>query len=388
MNSSEHNRPNSEEVVLLTGLPTNFLARRLLGYLLENESIQIKVVVTDAQHDVTRDLIQSKTDLADERVELVRGDITAMDFGMAGPRFLALARSIDTIQHCVASSTGGVSRDAEQRTYLGSTGEVLELALAAGGRLQRLVHRGSALLSQSVHGRVSEAALVRPENFRNTADHARFAAEQLLRDSMGRVPVTVLRPSIVVGDSRTGEADPLGGMYLLMLMMLSSPTDLRLPLPGRGDQPLNLVPVDYVVEAGMAIADDPRSTGKTFHLVDDRPLTVRRVFELIAEATDRPGPSGTLQSNLASVLLRTPGLERFSHIPRAFLEQLAGEVIYDTRNSRELLAGTGLECPNAASYIKTLVEQVKRDQQANVKRKPTPGRRDPHFEEMADPLDS
>ena len=374
------------KVVLLTGLPTNFLARKLLAHLLEHSTHHIKCVVTDAQHAPAHELIQTTPGFAADRVDLIRGDITAMDFGMAGTRFVALARSIDVIQHCVASSTGGVSRDAEQRTYLGSTGEVLELALASAGRLQRLVHWGSALLSQPVHGRASEAALIRPESFRNTADQARFQAEQLLRDSMARVPITVLRPSILVGDSHTGEGDPLGGMYLLMLLMLSSPVDLRLPLPGRGEQPLNLVPIDYVLHAGMTIADDSRSTGRTFHLVDDHPLSVRRVFELMADATERPGPSGKLPTNLASVLLRTPGLERFSHIPRAFLEQLAGEVIYDSRNTRELLAGTHIECPNAASYIKRLVDYVKRDQQARVKRKSA--RRDPHFEEMLDPLDS
>jgi thioester reductase-like protein len=377
----------SANVVLLTGLPTSFLARKLLPELLTNEQTHIKLVVTDQQHDSTRDHVATLGAAAEDRVELVRGDITAMDFGMAGPRFLALAKSIDVIQHCVCATTGGVSRDAELRTYLGSTGEVLELALASSGRLQRLVHWGSALLSQPVHGRVSEATLVRPETgFRNTADQARFQAEQLLRDAMARVPITVLRPSILVGDSQTGEGDPLSGMYLLMLMLLSSPVDLRLPLPGRGDQPINLVPIDFVVRAGKIIADDARSAGKTFNLVDDRPLSVRRVFELMTQASERPAPSGKLPTNLASVLLRTPGLERFSHIPRAFLEQLSGEVIYDSRNTRDILAGTNLECPNAASYIKTLIDEVKRDQQARIKRKST--RRDPHFEEMADPLDS
>jgi thioester reductase-like protein len=374
------------KVVLLTGLPTSFVARKLLPELLTSEQTQIKCVVTDAQHDPVRDLVATLGAAAQDRVELIHGDITAMDFGMAGQRFLALAKTIDVIQHCVCATTGGISRDAELRTYLGSTGEVLELALASGGRLSRLVHWGSALLSQPVHGRVSETALVRPDNFRNTADQARFQAEQLLRDSIARVPITILRPSIIVGDSNTGEGDPLSGMYLLMLMLLSSPVDLRLPLPGRGDQPINLVPIDFVVRAGKAIAEDARSTGKTYNIVDDRPLSVRRVFELLTQASERPAPSGKLPTNLASVLLRTPGLERFSHIPRAFLEQLASEVIYDSRNTRELLAGTGIECPNAASYLKLLIEDVKREQQARIKRRTT--RRDPHFEEMVDPLDS
>jgi hypothetical protein len=145
--------------------------------------------------------------------------------------------------------------------------------------------------------------------------------------------------------------------------MLSSPVDLRVPLPGRGDVPLNLVPIDYVVDAGYAIARDPRSVGRTFHIVDENPPTARRVFELIAEAAGRPGPVGSLPSQLATALLRTPGLERFSHIPRTFLEQLATEVIFDARNTRELLAGTGIECPKAASYLPVMVEYVRTQQQ-------------------------
>jgi thioester reductase-like protein len=372
--------------VLLTGLPSNFLAQRLLPALLARPQTLVKCVVTEAQHAQTRELIDQRCPGAGERVELVRGDATAMDFGMAGSRFLELAHSIDVIQHCSCSFSGGLSRDLEQRTYLGGTGEVLELALAGEGRLQRLVHWGSALLSAPIHGRVTEAALTRPTTFRSPGDAARFQAEQLLRDSMARVPVTILRPSITVGDSQTGESDSTGGLHQLILMLLSSPADLRLPLPGRGDQPLNLVPIDYVIRAGLAIADDARSRGRTFHLVDTHPLSVLQVFDLMAQAAERPEPSGKLSTNLASVLLRTPGLERFSHIPRAFLEQLAPEVIYDTRNTREILAGTGIECPRADTYIAALVDFVRRENAARTKKKNT--RPHPHFEEMEDPLDS
>jgi nucleoside-diphosphate-sugar epimerase len=173
----------------------------------------------------------------------------------------------------------------------------------------------------------------------------------------------VLRPSIIVGDSRTGEIDRIEGPYLLILLMLSSPVDLRVPLPGRGDVPLNLVPIDYVVDAGYAISRDPRAIGRTFHVVDENPPSARRVFELIAEATGRPGPVGSLPSQLATALLRTPGLERFSHIPRTFLEQLATAVTYDAHNTRELLSGTGIECPKAASYLTVMVDYVRAQQQ-------------------------
>jgi nucleoside-diphosphate-sugar epimerase len=226
--------------------------------------------------------------------------------------------------------------------------------------------------------------LIRPATFRNVVEETRFRAEQLMRDAMTQLPVTILRPSIVVGDSTTGEIDRMEGPYLLILLMLNSPLELRIPLPGRGDQPLNLVPLDYVIDAGLAIANDGRSAGRTFHLVDENPLTVRRVFELVAEAAGRPKPVGSVPTQLATALLRAPGLQRFSQIPTAFLEQLATDVVYDARNTRELLAGTGLECPLASTYLKVMVDYVRRTQAQRALNKV---KKNPHFEEMEDPLD-
>jgi nucleoside-diphosphate-sugar epimerase len=176
------------------------------------------------------------------------------------------------------------------------------------------------------------------------------------------LPVTILRPSILVGDSKTGEIDRLEGPYLLILLMLSTPIDLRVPLPGRGDVPLNLVPIDYVVDAGCAIAADARSVGRTFHLVDPRPATARAVFERIARALGRPAPRGSLPTQLATAVLRTPVLEKLAHVPRAFLEQLAVEVAYDDRNTRELLSGSGIRCPAFERYVDVMVEYVRAQQ--------------------------
>ena len=102
-----------------------------------------------------------------------------------------------------------------------------------------------------------------------------------------------------------------------MLLVVTSPPDLALPLPGRGDEPLNLVPIDWVARASVALGRDPRARGRTFHLVDPHPLTTRRVFELVARAGGRRGPRGSIPANLAKALLRAPGLDRIAKSPRA-----------------------------------------------------------------------
>lgn len=375
------------KTVLITGFPSSFLARKLLSRLLDQQpSDAFKCLVPESLFEKAEHALRELPKLSRDRVELVRGDTAAMDFGMAGARYLALAKGVHIVHHCAAVVHAGVSREVAERVHVGGAGEVVDLALASDGGVERVVHWSSALLAGKRGGRVAETELVRPPSFRGVVEETRFRAELLMRDAMGHVPVTILRPSIVVGDSKTGEIDRMEGPYLLILLMLSSPVDFRLPLPGRGDQPLHLVPIDYVVDAGLAIAQDSRSIGRTFHLVDDKPLTVRRVFELIAAAAGRPGPAGNVPTHLASALLRAPGLTRFSQVPRAFLEQLATDVSYDARNTQEILLGTGVLCPAAASYLDVMVDHVRTAQAQRAEARRT--RKDRHFEEMEDPLDA
>ena len=354
------------KVALVTGFPTSFLATRVVSKLLREErQLELVLVVQERSMERAEALLGARTDAERARVRLLEGDAAAMDLGLSGREILQLAREVDFIHHCAAITYLGVEHDAARQLNVQGTREVIELANDAD-HLERLVHWSTALVSGARRGYVLEEELDASSGFRNPIEKTRFEAEVLVRRAADRVPTTILRPSIVVGDSVTGEIDRLEGPYLLVLLMLNAPMDLRMPLPGRGDIPLNLVPIDYVVDAGYAIAKDRRSLGKTFHLVDPAPVTARRVFELIARAAGRPSPRGLLPANLATALLRTPGLERFAHVPRAFLEQLATEVVYDDRNAREILDELDIRCPPLTSYVDVMVEYVR--QQQSVRR--------------------
>jgi len=354
------------KVALVTGFPTSFLATRVVSKLLREErQLELVLVVQERSMERAEALLGARTDAERARVRLLEGDAAAMDLGLSGREILQLAREVDFIHHCAAITYLGVEHDAARQLNVQGTREVIELANDAD-HLERLVHWSTALVSGARRGYVLEDELDASSGFRNPIEKTRFEAEVLVRRAADRVPTTILRPSIVVGDSVTGEIDRLEGPYLLVLLMLNAPMDLRMPLPGRGDIPLNLVPIDYVVDAGYAIAKDRRSLGKTFHLVDPAPVTARRVFELIARAAGRPSPRGFLPANLATALLRTPGLERFAHVPRAFLEQLATEVVYDDRNAREILDELDIRCPPLTSYVDVMVEYVR--QQQSVRR--------------------
>jgi nucleoside-diphosphate-sugar epimerase len=371
-------RSGAAKVVLVTGFPTSFLAVRMVRRLLEEDRTELRLLVQEKFVTRARELLGEHSAAERSRVDILEGDVASMDLGLSGKEFLTLAAEVDVIHHCAAATYLGVERDVAERLNVEGVREVIELAREAS-HLDRLVHWSSALVSGSRRGVVREDELIRGP-FRNVVEETRFRAERLMQSAMPSLPITILRPSILVGDSSTGEIDRFEGPYLLIMLMLSAPVDLRVPLPGSGDVALNLVPIDYVVDAGSAIAADARSVGRTFHLVDPRPATAREVFELIARSAGRPSPRGSVPTNLATALLRTPGLERFANVPRTFLEQLATEVTYDDRGAREILGADGPTCPRFATYVDVMVEFVRRQQ---TERK---AQRDVHEAEEADPL--
>ena len=132
-----------------------------------------------------------------------------------------------------------------------------------------------------------------------------------------------------------------------------------LPLPGNGVAPLNVVPVDYVVQAVWTISHDPRAVGRTFHLVDPNPMSARRVYELIAEKANKKLPRFNLSARAADVMMRLPVLEKLARPQRAALSYVNHLAIYNCHNTLELLDGTGIRCPPLSSYLDQLVAYVR-----------------------------
>lgn len=377
----------TSRVCLLTGLPQGFLARRLLDQLLVTEpDLNVLCPVAEGALDRAHEILTQLSSEERARVELLRADVTAMDFGLSGASYLDLAAHVDVVHHCMCASQGGVARDSERRHFVSSTGEVLELATARGSRVSRVIHWSSATLFAAQNGRITESESSCQSGPRSRDDEARFRAELLVRQYTGRVPTTILRPSIIIGDSKTGEMDPTEPVHMLLQLIVNSPRELRIPLPGGGDQACHFVPIDYAVEAGLNIAASPNSVGRTFHIVDEHPTSLARAFELIDETAERTPAPPSLTRNLATLLFNAPGLERFGQVPRSFLELLAADVVYDARNTRELLAGTGIECPPLPSYLALMVSRAKREQQPTT-RASRRQRRSREPEELEDPLD-
>lgn len=363
------------DVALITGFPA-FTARRMIAKLLAAEpDTRLYVLARDKFALEADHLLESLE--AGDRAEVLVGDVCDMDLGLSSAEYRALSKEVTWIHHLAGIYFMGIDDDTARRVNVGGTRTVLELARDST-QLERIVHWSTAMVSGNRSGTVYEEDLDAGQRFHNAYERTKYEGERLVRAAMRQLPITIVRPSIIVGDTQTGEIDKLDGPYYLMVLIATNASGLRLPILGRGDSPLHLVPIDYVIEAAWHAARSDGAAGKTFHLVDPSPLTARQIFEAVADAANTEKPRGSIPRPLARAVLRTPGLARLGRGPLAFLDMLDHAVHYDSTNTAQALAGTTVRCPSLSDYLPVLVRHV-----LDVARAPEPEA----IEEIADPLD-
>jgi dephospho-CoA kinase len=363
------------DVALITGFPA-FTARRMIAKVLAAEPTTRLYVLARDKFALEADQLLESLDAGD-RAEVLVGDVCDMDLGLSSAEYRALSKDVTWIHHLAGIYFMGTDDDTARQVNVGGTRTVLELARDST-RLERVVHWSTAMVSGDRRGTVNEEDLDAGQRFHNAYERTKYEAERLVRAAMRQLPITVVRPSIIVGDSATGEIDKLDGPYYLMVLIATNASGLRLPILGRGDSPLHLVPIDYVIDAAWQVARADGAAGKTFHLVDPNPMTARTVFEAVAEAANTEKPRGQIPRPLARAVLRTPGLARLGRGPLAFLDILEHAVHYDSTNTARALAGSTVRCPSLSDYLPVLVRHV-----LDISRVPEV----PELDEIADPLD-
>ena len=177
------------------------------------------------------------------------------------------------------------------------------------------------------------------------------------------MPVTIFRPSVVVGDSETGETAKYDGIYYLIQYLRKFPALLRFVNVGNSQVKLNLVPVDFVVEAIAALAKDENG-GRQNHRArrPESALTTAQLFDAIVEAMTgkksvvKPPPAFGRKISDAAVFARRDGLAAFGRAVFFSDADLRHE-----HGSRELLSAHDVKCPNFSAYVKNLLKFVEKN---------------------------
>jgi nucleoside-diphosphate-sugar epimerase len=158
---------------------------------------------------------------------------------------------------------------------VGGTRHALELAseARATGRLRKLVHLSTAFVTGARSGGVSseDELPAAPAHF-NHYERSKYEAEALVRAAtMAGLPATIVRPSMVVGDTATGWTRNFNVIYPLVRLLANGDVT---SLPADAGARLHLAPIDYVVDVVVAALDADWSAGRTFHATGLEPPTV------------------------------------------------------------------------------------------------------------------
>jgi nucleoside-diphosphate-sugar epimerase len=324
--------------LFLTGYP-GFLGSALLPRVLARDSDAVAICLVQPKFAA---LARERARELGNRVRIVEGDITSP---------IAFSPTeIAEIYHLAAIYDLSVSRDLGMRVNVEGTRHVLDFAERCSS-LKRLHYISTCYVSGRHDGVFREDDLDVGQRFNNFYEETKFLAEMEVRKRV-HLPSTIYRPSVIVGDSKTGATQKYDGPYYVMRWILRQPRVAILPVVGRTKKyRFNVVPRDFIIDALDFLT--ARGTAKCYQLADPNPLTVHEIINTFAKATDHtiiriPLPMPI--AKLGAPLLR---------IPRAAVNYFTQPTTYDTTNAQRDLASSGISVPRFSDYAPLLVEFVR-----------------------------
>lgn len=352
---------SSPPAVLLTGA-TGHVGQALVPRLAATGRVIALIRAKDAAHLAER-LAALRRRTGVDALEGVRGDTSEPALGLSSEDRARLLDTIDSVLHSAASVRFDQPADNIARQNVAATEAVLALAgeLRARGRLRRYDHVSTAYIAGDRTGRVLEDEIDVGQGFRNTYEWSKCQAELKVKAaSDAGLPVAVHRPSIVVGDSRTGETEAFNVLYWPLKLYARG---WWRTFPGKPETQVDVVPVDWLADAIVGLRARPESLGRRFHLCagDDAP-TVQQVVDRLRPSLGAPPLRYVDQGKyrkwvrpvikpLVSLTARGRAIMRGGE---AYMPYFMGNPLFDTAGTRALLGEAG-KPPPFLDYLERII---------------------------------
>lgn len=346
------------ETIFLTGFP-GFIAERLVARL-ANADVQFYLLVQKSFVEKAKDAVEkiarnTKTPL--ENFALIEGDITLENLGMSADDLEIVRRDTTDVFHLAAVYDLAVEKDLAYRVNVEGTRNVNEFVKKLPN-LRRYNYVSTCYVAGKRGGEILETELAHDAGFRNYYEETKYLAELETEEMKKDFPITIFRPSVVVGDSKTGETAKYDGIYYLILYLQKFPSVFRLINVGNKDVKLNLVPVDFVVEGMAVLSKSKESIGKTIALADPAPLNTEELFDEIAKVFTGKESVITPPATLLEKFMNTPFSSEISGLPNSAVPYFHVKQNYDTKVGEMLLKPYNVSCPNFREYVANLIRFV------------------------------
>lgn len=208
-------------------------------------------------------------------------DITQPDIGLSPPDVQRIKDTVERCYHLAALYDLTAPPAVSDAVNVRGTRTVLEL-LTGCTRLRKFNYISTCYVSGTLEGSIAESALIEPPAFRNEYERTKFLAEKAVREYTHRLPTTIFRPAVVVGDSQTGETAKFDGPYVLIsFLKWARYFALWMPNFGFETTKFNCVPIDFVTTVMRDVGLSDEFIGQTLQIADPAPPTTAESFETI-----------------------------------------------------------------------------------------------------------
>ena len=343
---------------------TGFIGRRLVAKLLARKGAIVYFLVREKSAKRVDELL-GYWGVDKTRAVPVHGDLALPGLGIAKAERSKLEhKTITQVFHLAAVYDLKADEESQRIANIDGTRNVVGFANDLGATC---FHHVSSIAAAGLYeGAFREDMFDEAENLDHPYFSTKHESEKIVRNEC-QVPWRVYRPGIVVGDSRTGEMDKIDGPYYFfkLIQRMRQLLPPWMPTIGLEGGRINIVPVDFVVDALDHLAHKKGLDRKCFHLVDPEPKRVGEVLNIFAKAAHAPPMSLYVNAALLGFIPRgiTKGLMALTPVRRiraaimkdlGLPEDLLSLVNYPTRfDSREAqaaLKGTGIAVPPLETY--------------------------------------
>jgi NAD(P)-dependent dehydrogenase (short-subunit alcohol dehydrogenase family) len=342
---------------------TGFIGKRLVQKLLSRKGAVVHVLIRPGSESKLKDL-REFCGVSAARLLPVTGDLTRKKLGVSPEQIKQLKGNIDHAYHLAAIYDLGADEASQLEVNVEGTRNTVEFAKAIDAG--HFHHVSSIAAAGLYEGVFREDMFDEAENYEHPYFMTKHVSEKIVREEC-KVPWSVYRPAMVVGDSTTGEMDKIDGPYYFfkLIQRMRQLLPPWMPSIGLEGGRINIVPVDFVVDALNAISHQKDITSRCYHLVDPVGYRVGDVLDIFSKAAHAPKMNVFVNAALLGFIPRsvTKGLMALAPVrrvrnavmqdlglPEDMLTFVNYPTRFDCRDTQAALKGTGIACPNLKDY--------------------------------------
>lgn len=346
---------------------TGFIGKRLVKALLARKGAKVHFLVRPGSEGKLAALYEywGLSGAGKARAVPVTGDLTAKKLGVAADELKSLKGSVDAVYHLAAVYDLSADAESQVQVNIEGTRNMVEFAKAVDAGH---VHHVSSIAAAGLYeGVFREDMFEEAEGLDHPYFMTKHESEKIVRKEC-KVPWTVYRPALVVGDSKTGEMDKIDGPYYFFKLIQRMRQILPPWLPSVGIEGgrINIVPVDFVVACLDHISHAKTDNkGKCYHLVDPKGYRVGDVLDIFSKAAHAPKMNlfvnaallGFVPKSVKKGMMALAPVRRIRNavmkdlgLPDDMFTFINFPTRYDRRELDAVLKGSGIECPNLHDY--------------------------------------